>query len=395
MPGSYWDGAWTWTSTDNAAVVGAGVQDPSHNFAFEVHQYLDSDGSGSHAGAISATIGVERLTAITQWAEATGNYLFLGEVGVTTDQTSLTAFDGMLTYMQQHSGAWQGVTYWAGGPWWGDYMFSIELQNGIDKPQMAVLLQHVGAPGGNYNGTSGADFFSATANQRQAFGNDGDDQLYFIGNQNLLSGGNGNDTLRVDGANNSLCGDAGNDSLAASGGSNQLFGGTGNDAYIVDNTGDGVVENAGEGIDTDDATADFRLAVNVENLVLQGSADLQAYGNGQSNALYGNSGNNILNGGIGADAMFGGAGNDVYFVDDAGDGAFENSGEGSDTVFSTAHFRLSANLENLVLQGNADLQPYGPARRTRFMAMSETTFWTAAPAPTPWWAGRQRHLFRR
>ena len=67
---------------------------------------------------------------------------------------SLTAFDGMLTYMQQHSGAWQGVTYWAGGPWWGDYMFSIEPQNGIDKPQMAVLLQHVGAPGGNYNGTS-------------------------------------------------------------------------------------------------------------------------------------------------------------------------------------------------------------------------------------------------
>jgi len=100
VPGSYWDGAWTWTSTDNDTVIGAGVQDPAHNFAFEVHQYLDADGSGTHAGAVSATIGVERLTAITQWAEATGNHLFLGEVGVTTDQTSLTAFDGMLTYMQ-------------------------------------------------------------------------------------------------------------------------------------------------------------------------------------------------------------------------------------------------------------------------------------------------------
>jgi len=59
-------------------------------------------------------------------------------VGVTTDQTSLTAFDGMLTYMQQHTGAWQGVTYWAGGPWWGNYMFSIEPQNGVDKPQMGI-----------------------------------------------------------------------------------------------------------------------------------------------------------------------------------------------------------------------------------------------------------------
>src|SRR6516225_11170386 len=46
------------------------------------------------------------------WAEATGNHLFLGEVGVTTDQTSLTALDGMLTYMQQHTDAWQGATYW-------------------------------------------------------------------------------------------------------------------------------------------------------------------------------------------------------------------------------------------------------------------------------------------
>src|SRR6185312_1154459 len=112
----------------------------AHNFAFEVHQYLDADGSGTHAGVVSAEIGVERLTAITQWAEATSNHLFLGEVGVATDQTSLTALDRMLSYMHQHADVWQGVTYWAGGPWWGDYMFSIEPQNGIDKPQMAILM---------------------------------------------------------------------------------------------------------------------------------------------------------------------------------------------------------------------------------------------------------------
>jgi hypothetical protein len=40
------------------------------------------------------------------------------------------------------------------------------------------------------------------------------------------------------------------------------------------------------------STAHFRLSDNVENLILQGNADLQGYGNGLSNALYGNSGNN-------------------------------------------------------------------------------------------------------
>jgi hypothetical protein len=59
---------------------------------------------------------------------------------VATDQTNLTALDRMLSYMHQHADVWQGVTYWAGGPWWGDYMFSIEPQNGIDKPQMAILM---------------------------------------------------------------------------------------------------------------------------------------------------------------------------------------------------------------------------------------------------------------
>jgi hypothetical protein len=74
--------------------------------------------------------------------------LFLGEVGVTQDQTPLTALDRMLTYMQQHTDVWQGVTYWAGGPLWNswNYMFSIEPQNGVDKRQMGILVGHETAP---------------------------------------------------------------------------------------------------------------------------------------------------------------------------------------------------------------------------------------------------------
>ena len=138
-----------------------------------------------------------------------------------------------------------------------------------------------------------------------------------------------------------------------------MYGGTGNDAYFLDNISDQVIENLDEGNDTVYASANYRLSANVEYLVLQGSADLQGYGNNLSNAIYGNAGNNILDGGGGADGMLGGAGSDAYVVDDAGDAVFENPGEGNDTVFSTAHFRLTANVEKLVLQGSADLQGYG------------------------------------
>jgi endoglucanase len=149
VPGSYYDGAWTWTTSDNAAVVGTGVQDPAHNFAFEVHQYLDHDGSG-HSGGVDNNdpdLGVKRLTDITQWAVEHNQRLFLGEVGVDQQPISLEALDKMLSYMQQHTNVWQGVTYWAGGPWWGDYMFSIEPQNGVDKPQMAILMERGGSSG--------------------------------------------------------------------------------------------------------------------------------------------------------------------------------------------------------------------------------------------------------
>ena len=74
-----------------------------------------------------------------------------------------------------------------------------------------------------------------------------------------------------------------------------------------------MTENQTKDTDTVYATIHYRLPENLENLVLQGSGDLQGYGNGLSNVIYGSSGNNILDGGTGVDAMFGGAGNDCLF----------------------------------------------------------------------------------
>ncbi len=48
--------------------------------------------------------------------------------------------------------------------------------------------------------------------------------------------------------------------------------------------------------------------------------------------------------------MAGGAGNDTYMVDHGGDVVIESASEGTDTVFSTAHLVLPANVENLMLR---------------------------------------------
>jgi len=158
---------------------------------------------------------------------------------------------------------------------------------------------------------------------------------------------------------NAIYGNAGNNILDGDLGGDSMYGGAGADTYFVDNAGDVLVENLNEGFDTVFSTVGLTLTANLETLVLQGSADLQGYGNGLSNSIYGNAGNNILDGGAGGDAMYGGAGNDVYYVDDAGDVVIENAAAGADAVFSTVNYSLTADVETLVLQGGADLTGYG------------------------------------
>ena len=131
-----------------------------------------------------------------------------------------------------------------------------------------------------------------------------------------------------------------------------LTGGAGNDTYVVDSPFDEVVENADEGLDTVLASASYALRPNVENITLQGTADIAAYGNGLANIMRGNSGNNLLDGGGDADFMYGGAGNDGYMVDSSFDQIFENAGEGDfDTVYASVSYQLGNNVEYLYLTG--------------------------------------------
>ena len=137
------DSGINWDASGNAAVLASTVLDPNHNIAFEVHQYLDANSSGVGTDVTSATIGPQRLADVTSWAQNAGVRLFLGEFGAASDPSSLTALNNTLSFMQQHNDVWQGGTYWAGGQWWGNYPFSIEPANGVDKAQMGVLHQYV------------------------------------------------------------------------------------------------------------------------------------------------------------------------------------------------------------------------------------------------------------
>jgi len=113
-----WTGAWTWESSGNAAAF-TNIQDPQNNFAIQMHQYLDSDGSGTSDVCVSPTIGAERLQVATNWLKTNNLKGFLGEIGAGSNSACISAVQGALCAMQT-SGVWIGALWWAAGPWWGD-----------------------------------------------------------------------------------------------------------------------------------------------------------------------------------------------------------------------------------------------------------------------------------
>jgi Ca2+-binding RTX toxin-like protein len=220
-----------------------------------------------------------------------------------------------------------------------------------------LISDTAGADQVNFS-ASGASWTYETLFNKSVTATTGDDIFYGDGRANSLVGGAGNDQL---------LGRAGDDTLDGGEGIDQLEGGAGNDTFLVDNTGDEVVENTGEGIDTIQSSVTRVLAPNVENLMLTGVMAIDGTGNATANILIGNSaanaldggdGNDTLDGSGGADTLRGGFGDDIYRID-ALDTVVENAGEGSDTIETFDGYTLAQTIERLTLLGTAAVNGTG------------------------------------
>lgn len=248
-------------------------------------------------------------------------------------------------------------------------------------------------------------------------GNDGDNIITGNSGKNILTGGKGNDTYFVDNSgdvvieaesegtdtvnssisfvlgnhienltltgteninatgnslNNKLTGNSGNNILDGGEGSDIMTGGMGDDTYYVDSLSDTIIELAGQGNDTVISSISYSLVgKDIENIVLTGTNNINATGNGQANKLTGNSGNNILDGGAGIDTLEGGLGDDTYIIDDIKDVVIEGDNGGNDTVMSSVSYILSnPNLENLQLVGVQKVDGVGNLRNNLIIGNS-------------------------
>ncbi|KAK3393416.1 glycoside hydrolase family 5 protein [Podospora didyma] len=139
VEGNSYSGAWTWTQVNTNLVS---LTDPQNKIVYEMHQYLDSDGSGTSATCVSSTIGAERIASATAWLRANGKQGIIGEFAGGANSVCQAAVKGLLDHLKANSDVWTGGLWWGGGPWWGDYIFGYEPPSGTGYTYYNSLLRN-------------------------------------------------------------------------------------------------------------------------------------------------------------------------------------------------------------------------------------------------------------
>jgi endoglucanase len=127
VEGNAYSSAQQWASVSSKLST---LKDPNNLIVYEMHQYLDSDNSGTHDPCVSTSVGVDRVSSATNWLKQNNKLGVLGEFAGGANSQCMTAVKNLLDHMHQNSNVWLGALWWAAGPWWADYMYSFEPPNG-------------------------------------------------------------------------------------------------------------------------------------------------------------------------------------------------------------------------------------------------------------------------
>lgn len=113
LPGQLYSHSEEWTNGVNNALLSVKDSDgTTSKLLLDAHQYLDSDGSGTHTTC--TTNNVALMTSFNSWLSSHGRQAILSETGGSSDSSCVTDLSQELAYVKGASNI-IGFTAWSAG----------------------------------------------------------------------------------------------------------------------------------------------------------------------------------------------------------------------------------------------------------------------------------------
>lgn len=133
LPGNDWTGAATFVSDGSFAALSnvKNIDGSTTNLIFDVHKYLDSDGSGTHTDCVTANVDVFNNLAST--LRGAGRQAMVTETGGGNTQSCITYVCQEVATLNSNSDVYLGYVAWAAGAWQPSWNYALDLvptQNG-------------------------------------------------------------------------------------------------------------------------------------------------------------------------------------------------------------------------------------------------------------------------
>ncbi len=151
LEGAHWSGMHSWLTekdqqgqTNGDVFIPEFIKDPINHYAINVHQYFDSDHSGTQLNCTS--LPVEKIKSFIAWADKYQLRFMVTELGGADAGHCQPMIKDFLTLIHGSSQL-LGWTLWAGGRHWGDYMLSNYKGGGSAQlPQVLIDADFLSRP---------------------------------------------------------------------------------------------------------------------------------------------------------------------------------------------------------------------------------------------------------
>jgi len=144
LPGNEWTHASAFISNGSGAALSkvTNLDGSTTDLIFDVHQYLDSDGSGTHTAC--TTNNVDAFNTLGAWLRTNKRQAILTETGGSSESSCLTALCEQFDAMNKYSDAYLGWTGWSAGMFATSYELSeVPTKSGSGWTDMEIVSKCV------------------------------------------------------------------------------------------------------------------------------------------------------------------------------------------------------------------------------------------------------------